>query len=79
MIFPSSCQLYLKVIISCQFKYSLYSVPGGSLMTNLQNPFSVQVELSSELIDYHVSITPVLLPGKSHGRRSLVGYSPWGH
>ena len=22
--------------------------------------------------------TPVLLPGKSHGRRILVGYSPWG-
>ena len=22
--------------------------------------------------------TPVLLPGKSHGRRSLVGYSSWG-
>ena len=22
--------------------------------------------------------TPVLLPRKSHGRRSLVGYSPWG-
>ena len=22
---------------------------------------------------------PVLLPGKSHGRRSLVGCSPWGH
>ena len=22
--------------------------------------------------------TPVLLPGKSHRRRSLVGYSPWG-
>ena len=22
--------------------------------------------------------TPVLLPGKSHGRRNLVGYSPWG-
>ena len=21
----------------------------------------------------------VLVPGKSHGRRSLVGYSPWGH
>ena len=20
-----------------------------------------------------------ILPGKSHGRRSLVGYSPWGH
>ena len=23
--------------------------------------------------------TPVLLPGKSHGQRSLVGYSPQGH
>ena len=22
--------------------------------------------------------TPVFLPGKSHGPRSLVGYSPWG-
>ena len=23
--------------------------------------------------------TPVFLPGKSHGQRSLAGYSPWGH
>ena len=23
--------------------------------------------------------TPVLLPGKSHGWRSLVGNNPWGH
>ena len=23
--------------------------------------------------------TPVFLPGESRGRRSLVGYSPWGH
>ena len=23
--------------------------------------------------------TPVFLPGKSHGQRSLVCYSPWGH
>ena len=22
---------------------------------------------------------PVLLPGESHGQRSLAGYSPWGH
>ena len=22
--------------------------------------------------------SPVLFPGKSHGRRSMVGYSPWG-
>ena len=24
-------------------------------------------------------LTPVFLPGKSHGERSLTGYSPWGH
>ena len=24
-------------------------------------------------------LTPVLLPGESHGQRSLVGCSPWGH
>ena len=29
------------------------------------------------LIQWHP--TPVLLPGKSHGWRSLVGCSPWGH
>ena len=23
--------------------------------------------------------TPAFFPGKSHGQRSLVGYSPWGH
>ena len=23
--------------------------------------------------------TPIFLLGKSHGQRSLVGYSPWGH
>ena len=23
--------------------------------------------------------TPVCLPGESHGQRSLLGYSPWGH
>ena len=24
-------------------------------------------------------LTPVFLPGKSHGQRSLGSYSPWGH
>jgi len=23
--------------------------------------------------------TPVFLPGKSHGQRSMAGYSPWDH
>ena len=42
--------------------------------------------LSLKLLASHCSFqrrqwhpTPVLLPGKPHGRRSLVGCSPWGH
>ena len=45
------------------------------------------ISSSGLLFCYHVYVshrrrqwhpTPVLLPGKSHGRRSLVGCSPWG-
>ena len=30
-------------------------------------------------LEKEMTIPPVLLPGKSHGQRSLAGYSPWGH
>ena len=49
---------------------------------------SYQLFLSNHINHLHISRTltrrrqwhptPVLLPGKSHGRRNLVGYSPWG-
>ena len=26
-----------------------------------------------------MAATPVFFPGESHGQRSMVGYSPWGH
>ena len=42
---------------------------GRKVMTNLDSKFRRR--------QWHP--TPVLLPGKSHGRRSLVGCSPWGH
>ena len=29
-------------------------------------------------LEKEMATTPVLLPGKSHGKRSLAGYSPWG-
>ena len=29
-------------------------------------------------LEKEMAPTPVFLPGESHGRRSLVGYSPWG-
>ena len=31
-----------------------------------------------DTLEKEMAPTPVLLPGKSHGWRSLVGYSPWG-
>ena len=30
-------------------------------------------------LEKEMATTPVLLPKKFHGQRSLVGYSPWGH
>ena len=30
-------------------------------------------------LEEEMATTPVFLPGKSHGQRSLAGYSPWGH
>ena len=32
-----------------------------------------------DLLEKEMEPTPVFLPGKSYGRRSLIGYSPWGH
>ena len=29
-------------------------------------------------LEKEMAATPVFLPGKSHGRRNLVGYCPWG-
>ena len=37
-----------------------------------------QVELEPKVWRRRWQPTPVLLPGKSHGWRSLVGCSPWG-
>ena len=34
---------------------------------------------SGRSLEYNMATTPVLLPGKFHGQRSLVGCSPWGH
>ena len=43
------------------------------------------MRLGSKCVAFSASVvrrqwhpTPVLLPGESHGRRSLVGFSPWG-
>ena len=32
-----------------------------------------------DLLEKEWQPTPILLPGKSHGWRNVVSYSPWGH
>ena len=48
----------------------------------LHSPFTISKTLVTRMVDHRRRQwhpTPVLLPGKSHGRRSLVGCSPWGY
>ena len=47
-----------------------YSMTGGILLAQ---------GLNICLLHWQTDPTPVLLPGKSHGQRSLEGCSPWGH
>ena len=60
-----------------------------SITIEVECHFLQDITLSGEkYAEYHLPLlshrkrrwhpTPVLLPGKSHGRRSLVGCSPWG-
>ena len=50
-------------------------------LPSLSQGFSATVNPWVEKIPWRRKwqLTPVLLPGESHGQRSLVSYSPWGH
>ena len=45
----------------------------------MQEMTQVQPLGGGDPLEKGMATTPVSLPGKSHGQRSLVGYSPWGH
>ena len=49
----------------------------------ISNAFSISCICAllggEDLLEKEMATTPVFLPRKSHGRRSLVGYSLWGH
>ena len=32
-----------------------------------------------DALEEGMTTTPIFFPAESHGQRSLVGYSPWGH
>ena len=54
----------------------------NSQKTITNNKMAISTQLSIITLNIwrrHWHPTPVVLPGKSHGRRSLVGCSPWGH
>ena len=53
----------------CSHEIKRHLILGRKVMTNLDSIFQRR--------QWHPS--PVLLPGKSHGWRSLIGCSPWGH
>ena len=59
--------------------FRLYHFPGGSdgkeSACNAGSPGSVPGSGRSSAEGWQS--TPVFLPGKSHGQRNLVGYSPW--
>ena len=48
----------------------------GRISSTIGKPDTLQPMGSQQRRQWHP--TPVLLPGKSHGQRSLVGCSPWG-
>ena len=54
--------------------------PGGQMVKCLLTMWETWVQSLGweELLEKEMATTPVFLPGKSHGRRGLVGYSPWG-
>ena len=54
------------------------SIPGGSVVKNLPTMQEMQEKhLQSLGWEKELEPTPVFLPGKSHGQRSLAGYSSW--
>ena len=53
----------------------------AQMVKNLPAICETQVRSSGQKIPWRKAWqpTPVFLPGESHGQKSLVGYSPWGH
>ena len=55
--------------------------PGGSVVRNPPSMQEMWAQVPGQEDPWRREWqpTPVFLPGESHGQKSLVGYSPWGH
>ena len=69
----------------CRLEIKRRLLLGRKAMTNLDSMLKskditlpTKVHLAKAIREGNGTPTPVLLPGKSHGWRSLVGCSPWG-
>ena len=76
---PAASKIFFKIFIQCIWLGWVLVVAHGNfhlhcIMWDLV-PWS---GMESKLLAFELT-TPVFLPGKSHGQRSLVGYSPRGH
>ena len=60
-------------------KSSKHGLSGASVVRNLPASARDTGDASSVPWRRKWQPTPVFLPEKSHGQRSLVGYSAWGH
>ena len=70
----SSDTLQLQVLFTSPFLYPGYGSVGKQSARNAGDPGSISVPCRRKW-----QPTPVFLPRESHGRRTLVGYSPWSH
>ena len=71
--------IYSLFILFIYFLTDPQTSPQGAVVKNL--PANVGDARDTVFIPWRRKWqpTPVFLPGKFHGYRSLVGYSPWGH
>ena len=53
--------------------------PGGSVVKNPPAVQEMQIQTLGweDSLDEEMALTPVILPGKSHGQKSLMRYIPW--
>ena len=56
----------------------MWNFPGGLVVKKSTCQYS-SIPGWGRSLEKEMATTPVFLPGKSHGQRSLVGYSPWDH
>ena len=73
------CIVFLCLFIIIFFNLLCLRSPFPRPQGKLNSFFLLMSALLRLVMEKAMAPTPVLLPGKSHGWRSLVGCSPWGH